>query len=796
MRTLNFLILLILIFLATSGHSKGHISQLPSDDAERSGPERTAFEAGTELNKLLQFDVQDGRLLAHLSPQVLDRQFVFVRYPVHTFQAPQFFISWHREGDKVLVLAHDVRSAFGPVLPTASQPIHTFYGSLQSDSTVLYALKLKETDESGRITVDVSDVFLRDIRHLDRRLGQVQIDESKIDAAKIYNETIVVRAILTFQSAPTNGIGSVLHRKKARWALTLLPASMMKPRAFDPRMAFYIETQALHHSVGSNRGAIQRWRLEKKNPESEISDPVKPIIFYLDPSIPQEWRRWVKEGVLSWKPAFRQAGFSNAISVRDPPNSEDWDLFRAAHSAIVWDDAPQFRDITPEYGSGGGTAMPVVDYRTGEILMADIGVRTPFEMLRDEYFVRVAPLDSRAETLNFSQELLGERLVYLVAHETGHGLGLLDGNFGEFAYPTELLRDPQWLETMGFSPSVMNYSRCNYVAQPEDGIDPRHLCSRVGPADHHQIEWGYREFRDTNSVESEAELLDKIIGRRDEEPWLNFVSSEGKNLVGPQTINEAVDSDNPILSTELGLKNLRRVVQILSQIAENGSASNEEIEHVYRAILDQWLVEMKHVSSLVGGYKIQLKSVGDPGTTYAPISGDQQERAVEFLIEHALESERWLSAPNITRRFSPSAGFEEVVERQSELLEDLLSPAKLSRLVEIDLAAEKNAGTYKIEQLLTTVHKGVWSELETKRVEIDPFRQALQWSYVQHLTLLLTLEAEKNNDRVIGTYERSAIAAQLSQLHKEVNQSIRKTKNAPTRGHLIRIKLKLDGLFG
>ena len=315
---------------------------------------------------------------------------------------------------------------------------------------------------------------------------------------------------------------------------------------------------------------ITRWRLEKKDPNAEVSEPKKPIVFYIGREVPAKWREWVKKGIEAWQPAFEAAGFKNAIVAKDPPTpleDPDWDAEDARYSSIRWLPATIENAMGPH----------VHDPRTGEILESDILVyHNVLKLIRDWYFVQASPNDTRAQKLPLPDELVGECLAYVVSHEVGHTLGFPHNMKASSSYTVEQLRDPEFTKKNGTEASIMDYGRFNYVAQPGDGA---RLIPLIGPYDMFAVEWGYKEFKDAKSYEAEKKKLDVIVARQLTNPMLRFGDPSG---LDPSQQTEDLGSD-PIAATALGLKNLDRVASYLVKATTEKGDDYDLLRNMYFA---------------------------------------------------------------------------------------------------------------------------------------------------------------------------------------------------------------------
>src|SRR4030095_13837519 len=394
-----------------------------------------------------------------------------------------------------------------------------------------------------------------------------------------------------------------------------LPDKPSMPRVFDERVGYFTVRQTDYgqdEHRAPERRYITRWRLEKKDPSAALSEPVKPIVFYVDPATPAKWAPFIKRGIESWQPAFEEAGFRNAIVAKDAPSKEqdpDWSAEDARYSVIRW------LPSTTENAFGPHISDP----RTGEILEADIQFHhNVMNLARDWYFVQAGPLDPRASKLPLPDDLMGKLIEYDAAHEVGHSLGFQHNMKASSTYPAEKVRDREWVKKMGHTPTLMDYSRFNYVAQPEDKFEPADLIPRIGPYDRGATMWGYKPIPGAKDADDEKKTLDEWARAQDATPWLRFstVDSAGSD---PGELTEAVGDADAVRSTTMGLKNLERVSNMLLTATHKPGERYDDLEEVYGRLLGQWVLEMNHVAAVVGGVSSQQKVANQDGLRFVPL---------------------------------------------------------------------------------------------------------------------------------------------------------------------------------
>ena len=449
-----------------------------------------------------------------------------------------------------------------------------------------------------------------------------------------------------------------------------------------------------------------------------------------------------------------------------PEEDPDWSAEDARYSVVRW------LPSTTENASG----PHVHDPRTGEILETDIQFHhNVMNLVRDWYFVQVGPLDPRAQTLPLPDELMGELLAYVLAHEVGHTLGFQHNMKASSLYPPEKLRDPEWVKTMSHTPTLMDYSRFNYVAQPEDGIAVEDLIPKIGPYDKWATMWGYTPIPGAASADDEKATLDEWARQQDETAWYRF-STPGSRNADPGQLTEAVGDADAVQSTALGLKNLERVAAMLLDATNAPGDPYDDLNELYGRLVGQWATEMNHVAAVVGGVTSQQKHFGQQGVRYTTIPRETQAEAVAFLNDNAFTTPMFLVDPEILRRIEPVGVLGRIRTSQASVLRTVMSRDRLARLVEQQ--AIDGDVAYAPTDFLADLRGGLWRELAQPDVEIDAYRRNVQRTY---LTLI---DDRLNGDSPARNDERPFLRGELRALDRSIAAALEQVSDLATRLHL------------
>ena len=710
-------------------------------------------------------------------------------------------VKWERRGDRILL-----RAVSYDVVADSAAPISRAVDAANYNPIVM-AFNIEALGKEDAAVIDVTRLFTTDVPEFSgrTRVGARAFDASRsfVERAVAFPENINVEATHTYNNPPQEsggggrggpnpapgpggGRGATqlrpgTHSVLMAYSMVLLPEKPMQPRLFDERVGYFSVRQtdyAKDEHRSPERRYITRWRLEKKDPAAELSEPVKPIVYWIDPATPSKWVPYLKKGIESWQAAFEAAGFKNAIIAKEAPSAQEdpeWSPEDARYSVIRW------LPSTIENASG----PHIHDPRTGEILESDIQFyHNVMNLARGWYFVQVGPLDPRAKTLPLPDDLMGRLIEYVAAHEVGHTLGFQHNMKASSMYTAGRVRDRAWVKKMGHTPTLMDYSRFNYVAQPEDNIDVADLVPGIGPYDKWATMWGYKPIASARSTEDEKKTLDEWARQQDATPWLRF-STAGSAGADAGELTEAVGDDDAVASTTLGLKNLRRVADMLmtATTARPGEPFND-LEEMYGRMLGQWALEMNHVAAIVGGFNSQQKHAGQQGVLFTSISRDRQAGAVRFLNDNAFATPDWAIKPDILRRIEPIGVLDRVRSGQQRVLNSLLSSARIARLVEQETL--DGALAYRPLDFLADVRKGIWKEIyDGTTAQVDAYRRNLQRAYVETLANRINGAQAANNDA------RAFFRGELKMLDADLQTALGRTTDRATRLHIEDIKSQI-----
>ena len=641
--------------------------------------------------------------------------------------------------------------------PDADKPLAQAVKNSTADPIIgNYDVLAYKKDESGKITgyvLDLTSTFDADVQtfSLDPIKKQMlnivafQKDKSFISKVSSFPINTEIRSVKTFtttppriSTTPTPQIGvnlpsaldAGLITMEMNTSMILLPQTPMRKREFDARVGYFANQFGVFEedSQKSETSVFAvRWRLEPKSPEDaqkqkngELIEPLKPIVYYIDPATPDKWKKYIKQGIDDWQVAFEAAGWKNAIRGEYwPENDPTISLEDARFSVLRYFAA----EIQNAYGPN------VHDPRSGEILESHIGwYHNIMSLLRNWYLIQTAAANPEARAKKFDDKLMGELIRFVSSHEVGHTLGLRHNMGASSATPVEKLRDKDFVAKNGHTSSIMDYARFNYVAQPEDGVTD--FFPKIGDYDKWAIKWGYSYFADAKSEKAEKAILNEMTKEayKNNRLWFGTETSP----YDPRYQTEDI-GDNAMKASEYGIKNLKRILPNLVQWSSEKGESYSELDDLYAALTGQFRRYMGHVTKNVGGIYDSPKTYDMTGDQFVVVPKSIQKEAVTFLNNQLFTTPKWLLNQDVLSKINPESGVEAIKSMQDATLSSLLAGDRIVRLIE---ASSANKDNYSVDELITDLNKGIFSELKGAS-SIDIYRRNVQKLYVDKLIEML-----------------------------------------------------------
>ncbi|MGO4911312.1 zinc-dependent metalloprotease [Leeuwenhoekiella sp. W20_SRS_FM14] len=703
-------------------------------------------------------------------------------------------LRWEKKDKKVLV-----RVVSHQIFAVDSLPIHEAVTNSNFEP-VLFSFDIKAiSKDSTKTVIQVNDLYNTDVQALGMpgyyreqfKVSNVDKDRSYIESLKSYPLNIEARHVKTYnaKNAPSNGsLGSITVEMNN--SMVLLPKVPMERRYFDERVGWFARGQVdygLDAQESKTVRYLDRWRLEVK-PEDvakfnagELVEPKKQIVYYVDRATPKQWVPYIKQGIEDWQVAFEAAGFKNAIIAKEAPSVEEdpeWSPEDIRFSVVRYLASPIPNANGPH----------VSDPRSGEILESDINwYHNVMTLLRNWYFVQTAAINPDARGVAFKDEIMGRLIRFVSSHEVGHTLGLPHNMGSSVAYPVDSLRSKSFTEKYGTAPSIMDYARFNYIAQPGDeGVS---MMPNIGIYDKYAINWGYRPILNKKE-KAEKPILDQWILEHAGDPMYRF-GSQQREVVDPSSQTEDL-GDDAIKASNYGIANLKRIIPNLIEWTAEDGKNYEDLGTLYGQVLAQYNRYMGHVSNNIGGVYEYYKTYDQDGVVYMPVPKERQKESLQFLQDQLFTTPEWMIDTEILNRIEHDGNIERIRATQVRTLDNVLDFGRMGRMIENEALNGKDA--YTLTQMMTDLRTGIFSEL-TNGKKIDTYRRNLQRAYVERLEYLLTKDQSGRNATDVKVSQsdiRAVSRAELNTLKRLVTTAATRSGDTLSRYHLQDLKERID----
>ena len=748
------------------------------------------------------FDVHkiDNKYYFEINDSLIGRDMMMVtrvvkmatEIPLSAHKLSEQVIKWEKFENNILLRVASYSKFANDTLPINEAVSNSNFEPIISS----FKIEAKNKEKSSFL-IDVTTLFNSDIkvfgfpqsRRKSYKISSLDSKLSFIETIKSFPLNIEVRHIKTYKSSETrNGQISMLLNN----SIILLPKNPMKKRYFDQRVGWITSRQidyGLDNQEAETIRYLRRWRLEVKEKDiekfkrGELVEPKNPIVFYVDPGTPIKWRKYIKQGIEDWQAAFEEAGFKNAIIAKDPPSKDedpDWSPEDIRYSVF------RYLASTTINANGGQVADP----RSGEILQFDVNwYHNVLKLLRNWWVVQTGAVNPNARSIELKNEVMGEGVRFVAAHEVGHAIGLPHNMGSSSAYPVDSLRSKTFTKKFGTSPSIMDYARWNYVAQPGDegvALMPSYWDTpNIGLYDKYSIKWGYKPILGVSAEEEKKILQGWILEKQDD-----LTYRYGDPGIDPSSQTEDL-GDNAVKASEYGIANLKRIVPELINWSTVDGEDFNDLREMYNTVLSQFRRYMGHVTNNVGGVYQFYKTSDQNGAVYSHVDKNHQKLCIKFLNTHLFETPDWIIEKNILDKIEFAGITNRIRSIQSSYLNSLLDFGRMARMIENEALNGTNA--YTLSQMMNDLKKGLWKELY-KKEKIDIYRRNLQRSYINRLGYLMKNQQEIRSGSYWSNYItpikvdvsdiRSITMSVLVELKKDLLKFSKKYSDKNLKAHL------------
>ena len=801
MKTTNYIltIFLTLILFIPEAYSQKKPEKSDKEKKEKTYSDVITDKAVTDSG-LFEVHKVDGKYYYEIHDSLLGRDMLMVtriakmakEIPLGAHKLSEQVLSWQKFDQNILLKELSYSKFASDSLPVKEAVSNSNF------EPIISSFKIEvENKDKNTVVIDVTNLYKSDIKSFGypqsyRKRNKISSLDSKlsfIESIRSFPLNIEAKHIKTYKSSDAkNGQISMLLNN----SMILLPKEPMKRRYYDKRVGWFTTSQTdygIDNQEAETVRYLDRWRLEIKDEDKEkfeageLVEPKKQIVYYIDRATPKKWRKYLKQGIEDWNAAFEQAGFKNAIVCKDPPTEEedpDWSPEDVRYSVVRYLASSTLNANGPH----------VSDPRSGEIFESDINwYHNVMKLLRNWYFVQTAAVNPEARGTEFKDEVMGELIRFVSSHEFGHTIGLPHNMGSSSAYPVDSLRSATFTKKYGTAPSIMDYARFNYVAQPEDkgvALMPSDWDSpNVGIYDKYSVMWGYKPILGV-SEDEEKEILRSWIRDKEDDLMFRFGPS---GAIDPSSQTEDLGND-AVKASEYGIKNLKRIVPNLIKWTTEDGETYDELEYLYGQVLGQFRRYMGHVATNIGGVYEYNKTADQEGAVYTHVEKNHQKACVSFLNNHLFKTPYWMIDKNILNKIEYAGTTNRIRSLQSSYLNRVLDFGRMARMIENEALNGNNS--YSLDEMMNDVKNGIWSELKNGQ-SIDVYRRNLQKSYISRLDFIMKNE-QPSRPGSWGSYIttvkvdvsdiRSVTMGALMDLNKDLNKALKKYSDSGVKNHI------------